>query len=132
MLSLCCKALCIVINFSVFGSSVWVSRLTISKVVQNILLGGLPRCLFLWWDFYGRILVSGSLFVCLFVFLLTYSFFLFFLFLFDAVRFSYPQVFVYPVDLGGRINRLNLCWGVTPPPTGVQYLTLNNLLVKFQ
>ena len=38
----------------------------------------------------------------------------------------------WPVGWGCRIHRLLLCWGIRPPPTRVQNMTLNNLMVKFQ
>ena len=36
------------------------------------------------------------------------------------------------VDWSCRIHRLHLCRGVRPPPTSVQDMTLNNLIVRFQ
>ena len=39
----------------------------------------------------------------------------------------------YSVSLGCWIHQLHLCRGVRPPPSmGVQYMTLNNLMVRFQ
>ena len=38
-----------------FGLFVCVLPLSILRMVQNILQGELPRCLFLWWDFYSRV-----------------------------------------------------------------------------
>ena len=37
-----------------------------------------------------------------------------------------------PVGWGCRIHRLLLCRGVRPPPMSVLYMTLNNLMVRFQ
>ena len=37
-----------------------------------------------------------------------------------------------PVGRGCRIHQLLLCRGVRPPPTSVQDMILNDLMVKFQ
>ena len=37
-----------------------------------------------------------------------------------------------PVDWGCRIHQVRLNRGVRPPPTSVPYMTLNNLMVRFQ
>ena len=41
-------------------------------------------------------------------------------------------IVVCPVGWDCRIHRLLLCRGVTPPPTSVLDMTLNNLMVRFQ
>ena len=44
-----------------------------------------------------------------------------------------PQPQHYPLGWGCRIHRLLLCRGVrTPPTTSVLYMTLNNLMMRFQ
>ena len=50
------RALCIVVNFLVLWSVIWVPLLFISIIVLSILQGGRPWCLFLWWNFYCRAL----------------------------------------------------------------------------
>ena len=50
--SLRCKVLCIVICFlDLWSLSLWISFLSILRMVQSIFQGRLLTCLFLWWDF---------------------------------------------------------------------------------
>ena len=41
-------------TFLFFGLFAWVSLLSISRMVQSSFQKELPRCLFVWWDFYCR------------------------------------------------------------------------------
>ena len=44
---------------------------------------------------------------------------------------QYGNYNAVPVGWGGRMHRLHFCRGVrSPPPTSVQIMTLNNLMVR--
>ena len=87
MLSLGYKAKCIIINLFVLRSIYLSSSLFSFKNVPNTLLGEMPGCLFLWWDFSCRDWFPDVfLFVCGTV--------IFFFFSFLPVWFQYSQVVI--------------------------------------